>query len=175
MMSPIIMIELHHWAKTVLETGAIAIIPCFYRNAIHEDGSISNIIEAAQECLRAFALPGNTYHTAFDRLWHMRSKLTLLGSGMFYPCINPEWDTVMDMGTILSAAGENFLFLDNQIMQKAIQNRRIERKEADLYYQLMYLELKKFGLTETLCDTPWCQKKKAELSEEVVNFYRFML
>lgn len=173
MMSPIIMVELRHWVQMLFRLGPNALIPCFHKDMVHQDNSIVPILEAARDALIASGYPDQLGRKDTGSWFWARAKLILIHTGKFLPCVNPEWGTKIELGSIIPN-NKKLIEADKIFTETALSNNSRPFEEIFTYLQEVHRETEKFR-SSAICTTPECMAAKAKLSKEVINFYRFML
>jgi len=171
-MSPIVMIELQHWIRMIHKIGPNALIPCFHKDVIHQDESISSLIEAARKSLIAFGYPEQTGRKDTGNWLFARAKYILLKTGRFCPLVNPDWGEVISLNSITN--NKELLESDEYLIEEAITNKTLDIREVVDYIKTLQTEFGAFT-SEGLATTQECLQSKKVLSQEVINFYRFML
>ncbi len=176
--SPIYMVELHQWIKDILISyhGPFTnLLPCFSKDLIHQDDSLIDIIEAAKKYLIASGFGATKlsgFHTQIQTLL-LRTKLILMQTQKFVPCINSNWDKIIQLSELFPEDAEIFQedkdFISFICAQKTIpQQQNFLSLEHSIYKKIN-------TFTSSLADTQTCNILKEELAQKVIEFYRFML
>lgn len=168
--SSILFIELRDWIQKLSLVGPdmTHMTACFH-DIIQQEDSIDKIISITRDYINVLFpeyFKNKNYYLEFSPLLD-RAMLIFKKRKEWQPCINQNWETVIDLNEITK--NPYLIKLDIKIRKEYLKKGFITSGLKDDYLYLLNQERTKKELSDTKQDC------KERLEKEVIEFYRFML
>ena len=179
--SPIIMADIFKWTQWIVSRcndwrarAFLHAIP-FGQHVIHEDESISNILEACYQAMKdvnftTWGIDNNSYTSYIEphAYLHDRTMAILYNKGKFFPNINPDWDKVINSHNLGIDLKEKDIQLDINIQKEILEDNSCHRL-LPVWDMFVPKTGYKYPINGIKNDT------LKSISDSVMDFYRFQL